>query len=64
MNEKTVIIIWLSIQLSGLSWLYVKAESRKAYLQGQADLYQQWTQPGYDVDDGPYVKGPHKKGTK
>lgn len=64
-DSKTVAIAWLSIQLTVVSWLWVRAEKRASYLQGFYDTYQTSLQITYEgcAEDYSKNKGyyPHEK---
>ena len=38
MDKRDLIMLWLSLQISLMSWFWLKAEKRVSYLEGQHDF--------------------------
>ncbi len=53
MNMKDVVIVWLSLQIAVMSILWMRAEKRVSYYEGQHDL-QEWASQAQDEACGPY----------
>ena len=44
MTRHDLIVIWLSLQISILSWFWMKAEKRVSYLEGQQAIWDAQTE--------------------
>ncbi len=53
MTKENLVIIWLSIQIAVMSWLWMQAEKKVSYYEGQHDL-QTWASEAQDGACGPY----------
>lgn len=60
MNEKNIVLIYLSLSLLVLQWVYIKSERRNAFLEGKQAVYDSFAvsdTEGYCFADKPPHKG-------
>ncbi len=57
MDNKNLVIIWLSLQIAVISWFWMKAEKKVSYLEGQQHIFDMQA----EAED--HVCGPYEQPT-
>jgi hypothetical protein len=62
-DKRDFVMLYLTLSLIYSQWMWLRAEKKAAYLQGQADLYVSQAEYNMEIEDPTYKsvkKGTHK----